>query len=553
MATYNDAYENVNAGNVALYDNTRFNFTQINELNWQQGEYNITLSHGVAELDLRDLTKKGYIRFNDGSYIECELTDISTLHKVFYRKNVDGTFTALDYGYTGIATTKTTIEEPGGPILYSEVITYGYSIAVYNEPAFSGIIQEFGCPLTSGARSTGNVIWTFASEEGRPSYNTIRDSFMYQIQRSDDDLIDFLAGDDSEPTSYPGITSDTAGGDGTFQLVNAEIPFSGFPNIQAIDLGFNTIYHPSDADVRAISRWLWSDDFTDNIKMNFISPFENILSLSFLPIPSNLIEEELSNFIVGNTRSNIQTYKVTNEYVTVDCGILDVNEYWGNFLDYDSSIMIWLPFIGYRSLKPDDMLNGNLHVRYKIDLLTGVSVCEIGAEKAYPELHIESVFHVLYSYPCNVYYNIAISGANYMSMYNQQLNASVSGINNVVGSIGKIASGNIIDGVTSLLTGQALAKREYDTAKPEYGRGGNSGGNSGIYSIMTPYLIRSVPIGRAPRDYNELQGSPSEITYTLSELTGYTEIEKVITDTLIHCTAEEKTSILSMLSSGVYL
>ena len=96
-----------------------------------------------------------------------------------------------------------------------------------------------------------------------------------------------------------------------------------------------------------------------------------------------------------------------------------------------------------------------------------------------------------------------------------------------------------------------MAQRQYDTAKPDYGRGGNSGGSAGIFSIRYPYLIQTLPIGQPPKHYNHLQGVPSQISAQLSTLSGYTEVDSVVVDTL-NCPQEEKEAIYKLLK-GVYL
>jgi hypothetical protein len=110
-----------------------------------------------------------------------------------------------------------------------------------------------------------------------------------------------------------------------------------------------------------------------------------------------------------------------------------------------------------------------------------------------------------------------------------------------------------VSGAVSLFTGQAQAKREYETAKPDYGRSGNNGGNTGYFSYKKPYIIRTQAIGQTPKNYKSLQGVPSQIYSKLSKLSGYTEIDRVITDTLTSCTSEEKEEIIRMLKNGVVL
>lgn len=356
-------------------------------------------------------------------------------------------------------------------------------------------------------------------------------------------IVDWLCGQFSPPTEYPGDPSNTGGGSGYFINQNDVIDIPPLPSIQAIDFGFATIYNPSVANIQAIASWLWSDDFDEAIKLNYISPFDNIVGLSIVPVN---VSSSAGILRVGNVDSNIAVPRVTNQYGEIDCGSLNVKEFWGSFLDYNASYSIYLPFIGYRALKPDDMVNGELGVVYHYDLLTGIVMSYIWARKE------DNIKHVLYTYTGNMFYNVAFSGANFMSLYNQQLSATTSGINNAMSSVGQIASGNIAGGLTSLITGTQQAQRQYDTAKPDYGRGGNNGGNAGLFGIRYPYLIQSLPIGQTPKNYKSLQGIPSQIYKKLSDLTGYTEIETVIVNTLT-CTEEEQLQIIQQLKEGVIL
>ena len=138
-----------------------------------------------------------------------------------------------------------------------------------------------------------------------------------------------------------------------------------------------------------------------------------------------------------------------------------------------------------------------------------------------------------------------------MSQYNQQLAATTSGLNSAVNAVGNLASGNLAGAFSSLL-GIGTAQRQYDTAKPDYGRGGNSGGNMGLFATRYPYLIRIRAIEQTPDHYNHLIGVPSQISAQLSTLSGYTEVDSVVVDTLT-CPQEEKEAIYKLLKGGVYL
>lgn len=359
---------------------------------------------------------------------------------------------------------------------------------------------------------------------------------------ADSHIVNWLCSQNSPPAEYPGDPSDTGGGSGYFYSQNDVIGIPDLPSVEAIDFGFSSIYNPSVAEMQTIAAWLWSDDFDENIKMNYISPFDNIIGIALVPIN---VPSSAGILRIGNVDSNIAVNRVYSQYGEIDCGSIDVHEFWGSFLDYNASYSIYLPFIGYRALKPDDMVNGEIGVVYHYDLLTGLVIAFVWTIKE------DGIKHVLYTYNGNMFYNVAFSGANFMSLYNQQLAATTSGINNAVSTATNLASGNL-GGALSSLMNIGMAQRQYDTAKPDYGRGGNSGGSAGIFSIRYPYLIQTLPIGQPPKHYNHLQGVPSQISAQLSTLSGYTEVDAVVVDTL-NCPQEEKEAIYKLLKGGVYL
>jgi len=563
LATPTDAIQNILQGNIYLKPNTRGTLALLSQESAQNYTYSVgTLGCYIDILPYDvydDNNKPKYnIVFKNGNFVEITLTETIS--------GQDVTGTSISKKFNVVADDGTTVLNTynlGSETLPRTKVVSGDT--VYNEQWYYSLTYwaQAGMRLYSNSVPSAWSSWehpreTWAAYLGNSNNVIMNGASTYTVTESH--FIDFLASDESQGTKYPGEHSTTGGGEGTFYAQNDGVPFAHLPTVQPIDFGFTSIYLPTETDMLNISGWLWSDDFTENIKMNYISPFDNILGIALIPIDRSLIKTENTFFKIGNvTNNNIRLDKIKSnqneitQYIDYPCGSLNIAEYWGNFIDYDASYSIFLPFVGFRSLRTDDILNGSIEVTYHIDLLTGQAVCEIGATKE------DNVFHVLYSFPCNIFYNIAFSGANYMSMYNQQLSATSSGINNLVSSIGQIAGGiatqnplGVIGGAVNLITGQAQAKREYETAKPDIGRGGNSGGNAGIFSQRTPYIIQCLPIGQAPDKYNELLGVPSMIYEALSDLEGYTEIHAINLDS-INASSAEKSELISIMTSGFYI
>ena len=560
MATWREALDNVRAGNVALADNVRFSVGRYNYID------DIMLDKPQIILEIPTIVgtpSEAIITFRDGSIFGFGYTgnDSGNFHDVYEFVNIKG-YPVI--GQTTYGTDYTWKQN-------NDVLNYVEWTPIPGELPIAGDADRcamcFGIPvgrdgnidpskymiwsILYATHATGSLgSWTYSYNNS--FYWETRGEFGYLQSASH--VVDFLAGEQAEPEQFPGDPSGSGGGTGWFISRNDSIDLPSFPTIQAIDLGFVSIYNPKDAATcQAIASWLWSDDFDEAIKLNYASPFENIQCIATVPVYVNSTTAILR---VGNVDSNIPCPKIyaPNQFKHVSCGSINVLEYWGSFLDYNASYSIWLPFIGYRALRPDDFVNGNLSVDYYVDLLTGNCMCFIGATKE------DNIYHILYTYTGNVFYNCSFSGANFMAMYNQQLSATSSGISNAIQSLGQIgsslASGNFYGaagGLANLITGGAMAQRQYDTAKPDYGRGGNGSGNAGYFGRRKPYLVQSLPIGQPPDNYEAYQGIPSMITAELGDLTGYTEVETVICDTLNKCTQDEKNTIISLLKSGVII
>lgn len=394
-----------------------------------------------------------------------------------------------------------------------------------------------------------------------------------------DDLQDFkneMSDQEYGPIIYPGEYTDDygGGGDGSFSDIDDIIEGGHAPTVNPLVLGFVKVYNPSESDCRAIAAWLWSDDFDTNIKKNFTSPFENIISFGYMPLHGKLGTMLQENMVVGNCQANGGDYgsaiplnKVMTYAVQIDCGSLSrdrISKFWNGFLDYDSTFTLWLPYVGYRSIRADDIFNkndryGGVRLTCWIDVLTGMIVWEVhstanGGNK------------VVATFSGNCLSQMPISGANFMSMYNQQLSAAVAGNQNIINKVGSALNG-MVNAATGNYAGaagnflnilgsneqQKLIDRQMETAKPEYGRAGNMSANVGSYGYRTPYFIKSRPICSIPNLHTHLNGIPSDRSITLRDLkSGYTEMQTIELN-ISKATNEELEAIRDALINGTFI
>ena len=584
-----DAVEALEDGNIAIYPNTATDPSMILSYVYHAvyAEWAITKGNIAAEITIPhsadydpDSPPYGRITFRDGSYFQCDVfidffdepsddvVESITADWYFMLKDPEaGTFTKIDLGFIGSIRLKHIVIPNSEPAFYylkaGNKLEYG--LMIWDSPSVTGKIRQYLMCKSWGDDNqfTYDAYWNVLTE------NLMTDTLVGTLYLNEftQPLYDYLAGYAAEHIDYPGSPTGEGGGNGTQIWPDGDILGGHLPTINPLELGFVKLYNPSEAQVRSMSDWLWSADFDSNIMKNAAAPLDNIISLSLVPI--NIETQTVENLIVGNVESNIGMNKIENPFGSFECGELDIDEGYGGFLDYDVNMTLFLPFIGYRSIMADDVMNGKISIKYSYDLISGLVISEVFAIKR--NIKDGNIYKKLINeYSGNMLYQIPFSGANFMSMYNQQLQATVAGNQNFLSQIGNavsaganLAAGNVLGAfgnALSIFSGndqQKLIDRQYETAKPEYGRGGTIGGSSGLFSKRKPYLISSIPLNKVPGDldnlnvYNELLGIPSEGWYKLEDLQGYTEVKEAKIN--FKCEDDEAAEILQLLKSGVYL
>lgn len=358
-------------------------------------------------------------------------------------------------------------------------------------------------------------LWEYVRNERRAEFvsNDIFDSNWYDagstvsyfsIRFTQDDIEIFVP--PTDPYSDGG-ESNEGGGTGDFDLTSDPIDFPDLPTLSAVDTGFISLFNPSLSELQALANYMWDGSLFDlsTWQKLFADPMDAILGLSIVPVA--VPDAGQSNIKVGNIATPISMNKASTQYVTVDCGTLNVNEYWGAYLDYEpySKAEIYLPYCGIHPIAIDDIMGKAVHVKYNVDILSGACCAMVKCGDS-----------VLYSFIGQCASSIPISGTDFTQMINGIISAAVS-----VGSM--VASG----GATAPLAVPSLANTAINSMKPSIEKSGAMGGTGGMLAIQKPYLILTRPKQALPSNQNKYTGYPSYITCNLGDLSGYTEIEKI--------------------------
>ncbi len=331
----------------------------------------------------------------------------------------------------------------------------------------------------------------------------------------------------------PGGNSGGGGGDGDFDDTSDPIDFPPLPTLSAVDTGFVSMYRPSAGDLQQLASFMWSSPLNiwDDVKKIVANPMDCMIGLSIVPVnPSVGAAKAIT---VGDVPTGVNSYPITNQYVEIQCGSVNVTEYWGAYLDYDpfTKAEIYLPYSGVHPLALDDVMNKTVEVRYHVDVLSGACMAYVKCGES-----------VLYSFAGQCAISVPISGNDWTNAINGTLSIAAS-----IGSM--VATGGMsAPQVASKVAG--IAATAVNAIKPSVQKSGAVSGGSGLLGIQKPYIILTRPRQAVPGGQNSFMGYPSFITENLSGLSGYTVIDN-INLTGVSGTQEERNEIVSLLESGV--
>ena len=284
-----------------------------------------------------------------------------------------------------------------------------------------------------------------------------------------------------------------------------------------------SIYNPTLEQVNQFGSWLWSSNFVEQLKKLFSDPMQAIIGLHKVYSPVQTSGQ--GTIKCGYLDSSVPSKLVSEQYTTVDCGSVDLQEYFGNVFDYPpyTDVSIYLPFIGIRQLDPSDVMRSTISVKYHIDVLTGACLAEVNVQR-------DASGGTLYTFSGDAAVRYPVSSGSYMGI--------VSGL---IGVATSVFSGNLLPalgGVTRLHT--------------NVDRSGSFTGNAGAMGSKIPYLIISRPQTAMADQFETLSGYPSNTYTPLSACKGFTKVKYCHVENL-NATETEKQEIEQLLKEGVIL
>lgn len=316
-------------------------------------------------------------------------------------------------------------------------------------------------------------------------------------------------------------------------IPNVPIVPPALPPIGSASSGMVKLWNPTAAEMSSTARFMLSGDFIDQVVKLFADPADYMLSLAVMPVvPSTGAKKPP---YIGNLPiPDVTMSPVTNQYATIDCGSVTVPALYGNFIDYETQVSIFVPFCGEMELNNADVIGSTLSLSYRVDLLTGTCTAMLRVQRSANGVELDAV---LYQWEGNMAAQIPVRASSW------DLNAS--------GLLSGIISGATVGGAAGAAVGGAVAIGK-GMLRPRITGGGSLSGNAGHLGIQTPFLIFNRPRVATPSTYSQFGGRQSAEVSSLAQLSGYTVINKIHLEG-IPATSSELDEIETLLTGGVIL
>ncbi len=295
-----------------------------------------------------------------------------------------------------------------------------------------------------------------------------------------------------------------------------------------------TVYNPTDAQVNALGGFLWTDSIIEQIKKMWEDPMQAIIS--FHKVYCTPVTSGSSNIVLGYVDSGVSSAVVSDQFVTVNCGNVTIEEWLHNATDYNpfTKAMIYLPFIGIVDVDITDIMNSTVNVTYKIDVYTGTCIAMISCQRS-PDM---TTPQILYTFSGNASQQLPLTGSSFSGAVGALLGLAGAGI--------AVASGG-----AGLAVGAVGAAHSLTQEMVHMQRSGGLSANAGIMAPRYPYIILERQNSSDANAYASYYGFPANKTVNLQNCSGYIRVKSI--NLKSNATDEEKNMIVQQLKEGVII
>ena len=354
----------------------------------------------------------------------------------------------------------------------------------------------------------------------------------------------------------PGVPeNETGGGKGLGDNKSDKVDTPKVPGLSPLSSGSN-LYCMTTDELQKTFNFLLDGHNKDilGVTVSEVNIVDSLCNCYYLPF--DILSHDSSHCQsyevgAGGYGSGIMSQIITEGYNRrFNFGDLEINEYYGSYLDYApfTTITIYLPYIGYKPLDVSKVMGKKINVTYSIDFVLGMVTAYI----AYYENENKQVFA---EFTGQMGIPVKITGKNTSESERAVKDAALSvgafvlaagAVIATGGSALPIAVGAIGAGVNAV--GKTITA---NVTEPDTVSIGNAGAENWLISPQGCYVYIQRARTATPENFADINGWATRYTGLVSEFTGYLECSEVVNT--VKTTAEEKNLITNLLKQGVYV
>ena len=321
-------------------------------------------------------------------------------------------------------------------------------------------------------------------------------------------------------------------------------PNQSYPLIR--DMRFNKKYYGGVGLITSLGTYLSSVPSLTDLGFLFSTPSEYLVSVKAFPFDLSKLEKTSSstqNIRLGIKDTGVEANVYTGIKPSLNLGTYkfnlknEVNEFL-NFAPY-TKLTLFLPYIGFVELDPNEVMGFTVSFDYAIDLDSGEVTCAISViDNGDP--------YVVKTVSGKIAIDIPFGSTNAIEVHKQFITSMIGQIGTSIATIGTGGKG-LPSAITKTATGLINSLQHH------YNKGGSA--LSGLNNLPLPQSIYVIwERNEVQSDPNEYKGRPCPAPRLLSNLHGYTEIDRFSDEIdLSFATKEETDELRNLLQTGVYL
>lgn len=353
-------------------------------------------------------------------------------------------------------------------------------------------------------------------------------------------------GDVKEPTRpiknipIPGIRPQVPTDEEAKKTLPNELPPVSYP------VGLAKIYELNSGQVVRLGNALWKEDTIADLKSIWANdPLSAIVSFRQLfvdPANNGTANITLGYVEMDDGQGAITVPVITQRYQTFQCGIEVISRYFNDVRDYQTTISIYLPFIGIKQLDVYEVMGSQLRVVYNVDVITGDCVAILSINR--DELNDNKVIAM---FEGNVSAAIPLTASDKSQLYRNIASVGTK----TIGAIANGVAGNVSGAISSAAGAAEGAINTALSHNISIQSSGSITGNIGAMCFKKPYLIIERPKPYDAQIREKYEGRPANTTTQIKNLSGFCKIKAIHLDNITSATREEINEINRLLLSGI--